>query len=259
MVHFDCHAHVYEKITATPGARYVPKSPAPLEVWKNNLSEHGFTGGVIVQVSFLGTDNSELCSALSKLDKTRFAGVGVVDLDVDDAELDQLVTAGIRGIRWNLVRGKAVPDVTQPVVQAFFQKLRARGLHLEVHLEGPRLAPHLSSLIDQGINLVIDHYGLPSDPRPDADPFINAVKVLPTRCNLYLKFAAHYRTNFSVTPHAKALLDLLDDNRVVWGSDWPHTQHEASTRYTDTFQAFPQARDFLDSTAAEALYGISIE
>lgn len=257
MVHFDCHAHVYEKIRAIPGARYVPKSPAPLKVWKNNLSEHELSGGVIVQVSFLGTDNSELCSALSKLDKTRFAGVGVVDLDVDDAELDRLVAAGIKGIRWNLVRGKAVPDATVPAVQSFFQKLRQRGLHLEVHLEGSRLAPHLASLTDQGINLVIDHYGLPSDPSPEADPFIKAVKALPARNNLYIKFSAHYRTSFSVAPHASALLGILDDNRFVWGSDWPHTQHEETTCYAETRDAAFLASALSDITAAKVLYGIA--
>ena len=257
MVHFDCHAHVYEKITAIPGARYIPKSKAPLEVWKKNLSEHGLSGGVIVQVSFLGTDNSELCTALNKLDKTCFAGVAVVDLDVDDTELDQLVSAGIRGIRWNLVRGKDVPDVTSPVVQSFFQKLRQRGLHLEVHLEGPRLAPHLAPLADQGIDLVIDHYGLPSDLSPDTDPFIKAAKALPTRSNLYLKFSAHYRTGFSVTPHANVLLEILDDNRVVWGSDWPHTQYEASTCYAETRDAAFPASALSDITAAKALYGIA--
>jgi len=257
VVHFDCHAHVYEKITAVPGARYVPKSPAPLEKWKNNLSEQGLIGGVIVQVSFLGTDNSELCSALSKLDRTRFAGVGVVDLDVDDTELDLLVSAGIRGIRWNLVRGKDVPDITSPAVRSFFHKLRERGLHLEVHLEGRRLAPHLAALCDQGVNLVIDHFGLPSEPKPETDPFIKAVKDLSARSNLYVKFSAHYRTGFSVAPHANTLLELLDDNRVVWGSDWPHTQHEESACYAETRYAACPASAFSDITAVNALYGIS--
>ena len=30
MIQFDCHAHVYETVTAVKGARYVPAAPAPL-------------------------------------------------------------------------------------------------------------------------------------------------------------------------------------------------------------------------------------
>lgn len=94
MIQFDCHAHVYETVTSIDGARYIPARPAPLADWLGHQKAHGLQGGVIVQVSFLGTDNSEMCAALSKLDHSHFAGVGVVQLDVGDEELDRLVDAG---------------------------------------------------------------------------------------------------------------------------------------------------------------------
>ncbi len=257
MIHFDCHAHVFENMVSIPGARYAPKQPAPLAAWKKNLTKYGLKGGVIVQVSFLGTDNSELCAALDKLDKRRFAGVGVVALDVDDAELDRLVTAGIRGIRWNLVRGADIPDMTSPVVASFFEKLRQRNLHLEVHLEGPRLASHLGVLSDQGVNLVIDHFGLPSEPHPETDPFINAVKELGDRSKLFVKFSAHYRSDVGLAPHANALLNLLEDGQILWGSDWPHTQHEDSICYSETWDAVVRADSVSDATAAKTLFGLT--
>ncbi len=257
MISFDCHAHVFEKIAAVPGARYVPKRPAPLDDWLENQKRHRLSGGVIVQVSFLGTNNSELCAALAKLDRRRFAGVAVVDMGIDDAELDALVAQGVRGIRWNLVRGAEIPDVASPMVQAFLAKLRYRNLHLEVHLEGPRLATNLPILLDQGINLVVDHFGLPADQDPKADQMVNAVKARSDRGNLYFKFSAHYRTPFDLTPHANALSDLLWDNHIVWGSDWPHTQHEDVTNYSDSCRAVVPNIDFLDVAAASALYGIA--
>lgn len=257
MINFDCHAHVFEKTAAIPGARYIPKRPAPLVDWLENQRQHNLRGGVIVQVSFLGTDNSELCAALAKLDRRHFAGVAVVDPDVDDAELDALVAQGVRGVRWNLVRGAVIPDTASPIVQAFFAKLRRRNLHLEVHLEGARLASHLPALADQGVNLVIDHFGLPTDSDPKVDPLINAVKERLDRKNLYFKFSAHYRTAFDLTPHANALLDLLVDDHIVWGSDWPHTQHESATNYSETCGAVVPIRDLSDTEAAKALYGIA--
>lgn len=257
MIQFDCHAHVYETTRTVSGARYLPKAPAPLASWLKKLEFHGLKGGVIVQVSFLGTDNSELCAALAKLDRSRFAGVAVVPLDVSDAELKRLVECGVRGVRWNLVRGAAIPDLNALRVREFISKLRTHDLHLEVHLEGQRLAPHLAQLADHGVNLVVDHFGLPSDPSPELDPFIQALKGLQDRQNLYLKLSARYRTDFDVTPHLNLLNDLLSPNQTLWGSDWPHTQHE-DVDYAETFPETTLSKGICDAVPVERLYRLKV-
>lgn len=240
MFQFDCHAHVYETVTAIPTARYVPKNPAPLVLWQKRLEENGLNGGVIVQVSFLGTDNTQLCAALAQLDRTRFAGVAVVPLDVTDAELARLKRAGVRGLRWNLVRGAHIPHLKSPATQALFAKLRAHGLHLEIHLEGQRLAAVLPTLADQGVNLVVDHFGLPSEPVPGEDPLLRSLSTLFNRDNIFLKFSAHYRTPFDLRPHAQELLRMLGEDQIIWGSDWPHTQHESKTLNAEVHQMAPR-------------------
>lgn len=229
MFKFDCHAHVYETVDAIPNARYVPKTPAPLAEWQQKLDANWLKGGVIVQVSFLGTDNSQLCAALARLDPTQFAGVAVVPLDVSDVELVRLKRAGVRGVRWNLVRGAHIPDLKSVATQDFFEKLRENGLHLEIQLEGPRLAPVLPVLADQGVNVVIDHFGLPSEPEPKNDPLLKSLSKLSDRKSTFFKFSAHYRTPFDVRPHAQDVLEVLTEGQIIWGSDWPHTQHESPT------------------------------
>lgn len=259
MIQFDSHAHVYETVRAIPGARYVPDHPAPLSDWLGHQANHGLRGGVIVQVSFLGTDNSEMCAALARLDRTRFAGVGVVPLDVAGEELDRLTAAGMRGVRWNLVGGAPVPDLKTTSVQGFIEKLRARGLHLEIHLEGPVLAPRLPGLTDLGVDLVVDHFGLPSEPDPAEDPLIRAVAALEDRQALFFKFSAPYRRSFDIRPHGEALLDLLPPDHVVWGSDWPHTQHESRTGYSECYaqgQVWP-VQGVSDRISARRLYGLT--
>ena len=256
MYHFDCHAHVFEANKAVPNARYVPDVPANLLTWLENLERHKLKGGVLVQVSFLGTDNSQLCAALEKVDRKYFAGVAVVPLDVEGAELDRLVRSGIAGVRWNLVRGANIPDINATATQSFFDNLRARDLHLEIHLEGPRLAPVLPHLTDQGIKLVVDHFGLPSEPQPKSDPMVRAVGALQDRSNLFFKFSAPYRTSFDLRFHAGTLLAHVGEDHVVWGSDWPHTQHR-NIKYDDVASsteeglALPQSND-----AAKALFGL---
>lgn len=259
MIHFDCHAHVYETTHSVPGARYAPNAPAPLSSWLKNLENHGLQGGVIVQVSFLGTDNSELVRALDKLDRKHFAGVAVVSLDVDDIELNHLVAAGVRGVRWNLVRGAEIPHLQTPRISAFFSKLRKRDLNLEVHLEGPRLAPHLARLSEQGIGLVIDHFGLPSDPNVDCDPLLKALDDLPDLSNVYIKLSARYRTDFDLKPHFEVLKKMLPADHLLWGSDWPHTQHEETINYAASYREASQLEGICDVDAAMKLYGISLK
>lgn len=256
MINFDCHAHVYENIKAIAGARYVPSNTAPLSKWVDHQKQNGLIGGVVVQVSFLGTDNSELCAALTKLDPTRFAGVAVVSHDVNDEELSRLVKAGVRGIRWNLVRGKEIPDIASRPVKSLFDKLRRHDLHLELHLEAPRLAPILAPITDQGIKVVLDHFGLPSDPDPSSDPIITATKTLGDATSLYFKFSGHYRTSFDLTGHAREILSKVGEDHVVWGSDWPHTQHENNVNFANVQSLRHTWGVESDRDAVSALYGI---
>lgn len=258
MIDFDCHAHIYEEVTTIPDARYTPKAPASLKKWLEHQRRHNLKGGVIVQVSFLGTDNSELCAALAKLDLTRFAGVAVVPLDVSDDALDRLVDSGVKGVRWNLVRGKSMPDLTSAMVQAFFEKLRRRHLHLEIHLEGPRLALVLPRLMDNGVPIVIDHFGLPSEPNADRDPLVQAVAALSDPASLHVKFSAHYRSSFDLTHHASALLSKVGMDHVVWGSDWPHTQHETTTDFASAMALGGDWGLTQDHCAVHKLYGLSL-
>ena len=174
MILYDCHAHVYEQINPIPGARYTPDKPAPLSHWLNHLDEHRLKGGVIVQVSFLGNDNSELCGALKNLDRKYFAGVAVVSFSATSEELDRLSSVGVKGFRWNLVSGAQIPDLKNPLVRSFLERVYARDMHIEVHLESPHLANFINPLLSFGGKVVIDHLGLPSEQDPAEEPWLQA-------------------------------------------------------------------------------------
>lgn len=257
MINFDCHAHIYETVTSVPGARYAPNVPATLSDWQSNLSKFGLSGGVIVQVSFLGTNNSELCSALKRLNLDLFAGVAVVNLDVSIEEIDQLISCGIRGFRWNLVRGAPLPDLEDPVVRLFLDRIFSRGIHLEIHLEGPHLANWIEPLIGMDGKIVVDHFGLPSEPDPKADPFLAKLETLSMKSNLYIKLSAPYRTPFDLALHASYLIDTMGPERLLWGSDWPHTQHENIVNYDMVTERRNQLGALDDASVVRDLYGIS--
>jgi predicted TIM-barrel fold metal-dependent hydrolase len=63
----DSHAHVFSRDLHLIGARrYTPEYDATLGQYLEHLQTHGLSHGVLVQPSFLGTDNSYLLAALKQ-------------------------------------------------------------------------------------------------------------------------------------------------------------------------------------------------
>lgn len=233
---FDCHAHVYERVYSVGRSRYLPKTPAQRENWCANLRANGVEGGVVVQISFFDTDNSELLAALSSLDRQRFRGIAVVPIDVSEEELQALKTEGIVGVRWNLVCGAARPDLACPAVREFLKRLNHTGLHLQIQLEGPALGPYLRDLLPYIERVVIDHFGLPGAHLPKDEPWIAALRELAPSSDIWVKFSAPYRSPVDIRPYSETILEILGPDHIVWGSDWPWTQHENKHEYAETIK-----------------------
>src|SRR4051794_17112495 len=74
----DCHAHVFTRaLTMAPDARFLPEADAPIESYLALLDAHAIAGGVLVQPSFLGTDNGYLLAAVARAPE-RLRAVAVV-------------------------------------------------------------------------------------------------------------------------------------------------------------------------------------
>ena len=98
----DSHAHVIgspERYPLTPERSYTPP-PAPEEAYLAMHDALGIERGVLVQVSVHGTDNRLLVETLRR-HPHRLRGIAVVEPDIDEAELDVLDAAGVRGLRCN--------------------------------------------------------------------------------------------------------------------------------------------------------------
>ena len=67
MTGIDTHAHVFARgLTLAEGRRYAPDYDAPVEDYLRRLDENGLSHGVLVQPSFLGTDNGFMLDALRR-------------------------------------------------------------------------------------------------------------------------------------------------------------------------------------------------
>ncbi len=233
----DGHAHISSrKLDLASARRYSPDYDATLAMYRHQLDQHGLSHGVLVQPSFLGTDNRYLLDALQQA-PGQLRGVVVVERDISRAALDEMDRLGVVGVRLNLM-GKALPDFSEPQWQVFFGHIAALGWHVEVHRHVADMPALLAGLMPFGMKIVIDHFG-----RPDArlgleQPGFRQMLELGRSGQLWMKVSGIYRLEGSAQENldfARAALPLLIDafgkQRLVWGSDWPHTQHEHAVSY----------------------------
>jgi predicted TIM-barrel fold metal-dependent hydrolase len=201
---------------------------------------------VLVQPSFLSTDNSCLLDCLKQAGG-RLRGIAVVDPTVTADELRMLDHAGVVGIRLNLV-GQRVPDVTASEWKTLLGSLKAMGWQVEIQRNATDLAVLAPQLLDHGVTVVLDHYALPDPKLGVADPGFQSVLKLGATRNVWVKISAPYRNGAAGEAFANAAYPLLrksyDLDRLLWGSDWPHTQFEST-------QSYARNRQFLDALIAD--------
>lgn len=239
----DSHAHVFHRgLKLAPGRRYAPDYDAPLSLYLEQLDHNGITNGVLVQPSFLGTDNSYLVECL-KQTSGRLRGIAVVDPNVSTDELRELDGAGVVGIRLNLV-GRSLPDLAASEWKGLLANVKAMGWQVEIQRNASDLAALAPQLLDHGVTVVLDHYALPDPKLGVADPGFQSVLKLGATKNVWVKISAPYRNGAAGESFAKEAYPLLRNayglDRLLWGSDWPHTQFEAT-------QSYAKNREFLDT------------
>ena len=231
----DGHAHVFVRgLPLAAARRHAPDYDATLAEYLALLGAHGVSHGVLVQPSFLGTANGFLIDALRAAPE-RLRGVAVVDPMVDDATLQAMAEAGVVGIRLNIV-GMPLPDLARPDWQRLFARVHALGWHVELHRESRDLALAAQPVLDAGCALVVDHFGRPASAPADDEGFAWLLRA--ADCGrIWIKLSAAYRNwpaSADACAHdaAQALLKAYGAGHLLWGSDWPHTQHREIANYT---------------------------
>jgi predicted TIM-barrel fold metal-dependent hydrolase len=228
----DTHAHVFTRSHAWAARRrYTPDYDAPLATYLATLDAHGVGESVLVQPSFLGTDNSYMLAAIAA-SSGRLRGIAVVDPAVTDGELDALAAGGVVGIRYNLV-GEDAGKIARPEFGALSSRAAARGWQIELHVEGRDLPPLIDLLLPLGAPVVVDHFGRPDATLRHDDPGLRRLLAGTPDASLYVKISGSYRSGGRGGDYMPALLAALGPHRLLWGSDWPFTQFEDRRRYTD--------------------------
>ncbi len=243
MAGIDAHAHVFHRgLKLALGRRYAPDYDAPLEAYLAGLDSAGLEHGVLVQPSFLGTDNAYLVESLSRA-QGRLRGIAVLDPTTSVDELHALDRAGVVGVRLNLV-GRPLPDLDDNTWRSFLAEIAGLGWQIELQRRAADLPALVSRLRAHDLTVVLDHFALPDPTRGIGDPAFAEVLKLGASGRVWVKLSGAYRNG----PHGHAfaraaypqLAEAFGVDRLMWGSDWPHTQFEATESYA-------ASRAFLDA------------
>jgi predicted TIM-barrel fold metal-dependent hydrolase len=248
MLRIDTHAHVFHRgLPLAPERRYAPDYDAPLASYLAELDRNDLTHGVLVQPSFLGTDNSYLIKCLTQVGG-RLRGIAVLDPTTPLDDLQALNRAGVVGVRLNLV-GRPLPDLDNMAWRRFLADIAELGWQVELQRCAADLPTLISRLRDHDLTVVLDHFALPDPALGVADPAFAEVLELGGSSRIWVKLSGAYRNGAHGRAFARAAYPLLRDAfgvaRLMWGSDWPHTQFEHSESYASN-------RAFLDELIPDA-------
>lgn len=256
---WDCHVHVFDPAHPAQAGHYQPVLRDLPEI-EHTAAALGVGHLVLVQPSVYGTDNRLILQALARA-PGRHRGVAVLDTQVTDTELDAMHNLGVRGVRFNLVSpvGNG-PDA----FRALAPRLKARGWHVQWYARPDQLATIAALHQGTGLTAVLDHLaGLHAGIGAD-DPAWTALQRLADQ-GAWVKLSGWYRLQASAPYGAlhEAIRRVAQcmGERLVWGSDWPHTAfaHDALPPYDSVWQpvvqALGEARAETVRANGAALYG----
>jgi predicted TIM-barrel fold metal-dependent hydrolase len=223
---WDTHVHAIgaaERFPLLPDRSYTP-AQVPIENYVALMDRLGIAHAVLVQPSIYGLDNSAMCDALTRYPQ-RFRGVAVVAPSIEDSALRELHDAGVRGIRANLLNRGGISFTAARKLAA---RIGGLGWHLQFQLDVSAF-DEFDAIRTLPVKVVIDHMGhLPAAKGVD-DPGFRSLLRLVGEGRCWVKLSAPYNLSKSsgatyeqVRPLAQALV-AANPERVLWGSDWPHT------------------------------------
>lgn len=220
----DTHMHFYHSRYPTASTALFAPPNASVSDYRKLQERLGLERVVVVQPTTYGKDNSCTLDAIAEIGPGA-RGVAVVDVDVSDAELERLTKAGIRGVRFHMFPGGALP---WEALERIAARVREFGWHIQLQLDG-RTLPERQALIKRFPGtLVIDHTGKFLEPVPVDDPAFRVLMGLVENGHTWVKLSAPYETSKRGRPLyadvgalAKALVRAAPD-RMLWASNWPH-------------------------------------
>ena len=224
----DTHIHVYDARFPTSPEAVIHSDDALVGDYVRTFPD--IRRVVVVQPSAYGLDNRCQLEAMAEFERNgvEARGVMVVDASTSTAEIARLDGLGVRGARFHMLPGGAVPwDHLGPVSEAIAEF----SWHIQLQLNGRELPDRLGMLRELPTGLVIDHVGRFMPPVTPDSREAEALSSLLETGRTWVKLSAPYESSTDlslVEPLANALIERFPD-RLLWASNWPHPGRNRNT------------------------------
>lgn len=226
----DSHIHIFDRrFRETLPADDMSAIPCTVSAYAEVQRALKIERAIVVTPRNYDTDNAVTVDAIAQMGLNRARGVAVLRPDVSDSKLRLLHEQGIRGIRFTLYTPEHAPtsfDMVEPMAG----RIRELGWHLQLHWTAEQIVAHEALLDRLPVEVVFDHLGrLPASTSLD-HPAAAIIERLLRGNRAWIKLSAPYLDSVNakqssyedVDQVARHWIEVAPD-RVVWGSDWPHT------------------------------------
>ena len=147
---------------------------------------------------------------------------------VTDEELARMHQIGIRGVRVNLESfGKSDPQLAALALNKAAKRIQHLGWHVQTYTNVSVISQLQDTIAQLPTALVIDHFGKAmADNGVDHPGFLVLLTLLASN-RVWIKLSGAHRV--SKMPDCNDVQDLVvsmaqtNVDRLIWGSDWPHT------------------------------------
>jgi D-galactarolactone isomerase len=225
----NAHMHIYDLRFAHTGPDERIERRASAGNYLAVRKRLGVTRTVVVTPRDYGTDNRITLDAIKRLGAQHTRGVAVVRPDVTDHELNVLHAGGIRGIRFTLYRPEHAV-VAFDMVETLADRVQSLGWHLQLHWTAEQVVEHRQLIERLTVPLVFDHLGRLPLPQGTAHPAFAIMRRRVDEGRGWVKLSGPYLDSIDgarhdyrdVDPIARAWVEAAPE-RLVWGSDWPHS------------------------------------
>jgi predicted TIM-barrel fold metal-dependent hydrolase len=145
----------------------------------------------------------------------------------------------VRGLRVNFVSpqawGETTPDMLATLARKVAEHPACAGWHIQIFVHPEQLIELVPQLQTLPVPLVIDHLGRIDPAQGPATQAYGVLRRLLDGGNTWVKLSGAYMRSTvhgpsyaDTLPLGQALVQAAPD-RLVWGSDWPHTTETPGT------------------------------
>jgi D-galactarolactone isomerase len=217
--------HFYDpKYVLAPTALLHPP-PGDVPTYRALQQRLGTRRAVVVQPTAYGIDNRCTLEGIAALGLAAARGIAVIDDGATRAHLLALTQGGIRGARFQMLPGGAIPWEMLDTIAARVQDF---GWHVQLQTDGRVFPERERQIMSWPGRIVIDHIGKFLEPVGiDHPAFLHLMRFVETG-RVWVKLSAPYEVSKSGAPEfedvgrlAKALVKAAPE-RMLWASNWPH-------------------------------------